>query len=102
MTEEQKDKIHVYKAIHKEKIREYLKQYRINNKKKISEIRSRYQKKRRKVDKLFKLTKSIRSRISRNLKDKGYTKKSRTYEILGCTYEEFKIHLENQFINGMC
>jgi len=27
----------------------------------------------------------------------GYTKKSRTHEILGCSYEEFKEYLESKF-----
>lgn len=31
------------------------------------------------------------------LKDKGYSKKSKTIQILGCSYVEFKEHLENQF-----
>jgi hypothetical protein len=31
--------------------------------------------------------------ITRN----GYSKRSKTYQILGCTFEEFKIHLEKQF-----
>jgi hypothetical protein len=28
---------------------------------------------------------------------KGFSKKSKTFEILGCTFEEFKIHIEKQF-----
>ena len=31
----------------------------------------------------------------------GYSKKSRTYDILGIDYEEFKIYIENQFLEGM-
>jgi hypothetical protein len=27
----------------------------------------------------------------------GFTKKTRTYEILGCSFEEFKSHLESKF-----
>jgi hypothetical protein len=32
-----------------------------------------------------------------SIKLNGYTKKSKTYQILGCTFEEFKQHLENKF-----
>jgi len=35
------------------------------------------------------------------LKRYGYTKKSKTFEILGCDYETFKKHIESQFIDGM-
>jgi len=31
----------------------------------------------------------------------NYTKKSTTYEILGCTIEEFKLHLESNFESWM-
>ena len=31
----------------------------------------------------------------------GYKKTSKTAEILGCSFEEFKVHIENQFIDGM-
>ena len=69
------------------------KEYRENNKE--------YQKNRMQIDTLFKLRCIIRSLISTSIKNKGYTKRSQTYNILGCTYEEFKIHLENQFTKGM-
>lgn len=35
--------------------------------------------------------------VRRGIKRCGYTKKSKTYEILGCTYDEFKLHLESKF-----
>jgi hypothetical protein len=43
----------------------------------------------------------IRSLICCSLRNKGYTKKSRTHEILGCDYETFAAHLEAQFVDGM-
>ena len=56
-----------------------------------------YALKRRKIDNLYNLKHSINNIIRCSLKRKGYTKKSRTHEILGCSYDEFKIHLEQQF-----
>lgn len=44
-----------------------------------------------------KMSNLIRGAIKRN----GFTKKSRTYEILCCTFEDFKIHIEKQFKEGM-
>ena len=41
------------------------------------------------------LTKSIRRLIANCYNRKGFTKKSKTSEILGCTWEEFKNHLED-------
>lgn len=31
----------------------------------------------------------------------GYTKTSRTHEIIGCSWEEFTVHIERQFLPGM-
>ena len=40
---------------------------------------------------------NIRRDISNSFKRNGYKKTSKTCEILGCTFEEFKTHIENQF-----
>ena len=89
----------------KEKHKEYRKEYYENNKEKIKEYRKgylkEYTKQRKKTDTLFKLRCTIRSLICTSIKKQGYTKQSKTCKILGCTYEEFKIHLENQFTDGM-
>lgn len=43
----------------------------------------------------------IRKTISESLKRNGYTKNSKSFEILGCEYEVFKKHIERQFTDGM-
>lgn len=54
------------------------------------------QKIRYKNDINYKLRKSITSRIGKELKAKG--KIYRSHELLGCSVEDFKIYLENQFL----
>lgn len=44
---------------------------------------------------------NIRSRISHSLSDAGFRKSSKTATILGCSFNEFKIHIESQFVDGM-
>ena len=63
---------------------------------------AKYESQRRLVDKRFNLIKRIRSRIRTAFSANGYTKRSKTYEILGCSWDEFKLHIEKQFCNGMC
>lgn len=77
----------------KEKIKKQAQAYRNSNKSKINE----HTKSRRKIDPLFKLSGDIRSLIGDSLRKNGFKKKSRTYEILGCSFEEFKLHLESKF-----
>jgi hypothetical protein len=73
------------------------KHYRQANRKKIA----RNYKKRIDTDPLFKLTCNIRSLIRVSLSNGGYTKKSKTYEILGCSFDEYYQHIESQFKDGM-
>ena len=91
------EKAKEYYQINKEQKKEYQK----NNIKKINKQRKKYSKNRRETDPLFKLNGNIKNRILKSIKNNSYTKKSKTFEILGCTYEEFKHYLERQFTAGM-
>lgn len=52
-------------------------------------------------DPVFALSQRIRSLIYIRIYSGGYTKKSKSQEILGCTWEDFKRHIERQFLKGM-
>ena len=80
---------------------EYAKEYSRNNRLELNEYRREYDKKRIKVDVVYKLTKSIRSLIFISIKGRGYTKNSKTYTILGCSFEDFKLYIESKFENWM-
>jgi len=96
-TEKVKEITKKYYEANKEKITKYNKKYRKENKEKIN---ISYNNK-IKNDNLFRLKENTSSLIFQSLKLKGYQKKSRTHEILGCSYEDFKIHLEKQFESWM-
>lgn len=82
-----------------EKSREY---YKVEeNKAKKNEYMKIYLRKRKEEDILFNLISSIRSLIHSSIKNQGYSKDSKTYEILGCSYIELKEYLENKFLEGM-
>ena len=49
----------------------------------------------------FKLAANLRRRLREIFAKKGYTKKSRSFEILGCDYQTFHDHIEAQFTEGM-
>ena len=77
----------------KEKLRLYARQYRINNPNKHKE----YIANRIKTDAQFKLTTNIRNLIRTSIYRQKINKNSKTQEILGCTFEELKLHLESQW-----
>jgi hypothetical protein len=85
---------------------------RLNCQERIKKYNSEYQKKnkdkintrsveRRKSDPLYRLSLLIRSRMYNFLKYKNVTKKNKTSEIVGCSLETLKLHIENQFTDGM-
>lgn len=59
------------------------------------------QKHRRKTDPFYAFKTRICNLIRCSIYNKGYNKTSKTCEILGCTYDDFKTHIENQFVDGM-
>ncbi len=91
------EKRKVFYEINKESKLSYQKNYQENNREK----RNRYLSERRKNDEIFRLTTNIRNLVINSFLNNGYEKKSKTEQILGCTFEEFKIYLESKFENWM-
>lgn len=67
------------------------------NKDKFNLAASKYKKKKRKTDPTWKLIQNIRSNIGRVFHDRNITKKSKTFDILGCSKSEFKEYIESKF-----
>lgn len=70
-------------------------------KKKVKENSKNVSKKRMAIDPLFKLKVHCRSMISTAFSRKNFTKRSKTQNIVGCSFEELKRHIESQFKSGM-
>ena len=85
-----------YYENNKEKIKERKKLYRKNNKIKIAKQKADSQRKHLSTT-LGKLKHNIRAAIRRSLIENGYSKKYSSEDILGCSTEEFKKHIENKF-----
>lgn len=62
---------------------------------------SKYSRDRKKRDPLFKLRKNIGSLILMTFKNSKTNKAYRTMKILGCSIEDFRKHIENQFLEWM-
>jgi hypothetical protein len=102
--EKRKESNKLYYEKNKEKSREYYlknKEKQKLNRQKNKDNDNFNRRNRKKIDSLYKLKCNTRALIAVSISKKGYTKKSRTFEILGCTIEDFKQHLERQFLKGM-
>lgn len=80
---------------------EYQKTYNNKNTDKVKEYKKKYIKNyenvRKSNDYLFYLRKIIKNNISVGIKKYGYNKKTKTQEILGCSFNEIKQYLESKF-----
>lgn len=99
-----RDKINAQKREHYQLNKERLKRnssiYKKNNRKRYNDLKIN----RKKNDPLYKLRITISERIRQALKYHlagTYKKKDSTIELLGCSIDELKTHLQNQFKEGM-
>jgi hypothetical protein len=80
---------------------EKLKEYYQKNKEKTRDRKrlymKEYNKERRRTNPLFKLRINISCLINDSIKLRKHRKNTKTQFILGCSFEEFKLHLESQF-----
>ena len=86
----------------KEKITKKRKEDYINNYESIRDYYNEYYRNKRKYDPIFKLKGNISSLIRETFKSRGFRKcDTQTIKILGCSIDEFRIHLESQFKSWM-
>lgn len=90
----------IYYSENREIIREIQKEYRDENRESLT-IRNREYSKRYKNKKsgdiLWILSSRIRTMIGKSFRGGGYSKGSKTEDILGCSFEELKVYLESKF-----
>ena len=93
----QTDKYKITKKIYEkgEKHKKALKKVQQSDKHKNN--RKKYLKQQRETDPLFKLIGTVRSRLYKFIKTSSIPKKNKTFEMVGCTPEFLKKHLEKQF-----
>jgi hypothetical protein len=88
-----KEKLQNFYKDNPEKRKEYRENYKLR--------KHEQRKERRDSDPVFNLTNRIRCRLWKYLKTLNITKTNKTFDIVGCSPEFLKEHLEKQFISGM-
>lgn len=87
--EREKKRVAEYRANNPDKVKVYASKSKV--------IRNQWEKNKRETDILFKLKQNIRANIRLAIKRKCLNKTTKTELILGCSFEEFKNHLESKF-----
>ena len=85
----------------KEYVKNKNKEWKENNKEKRRLQNLEYLKNKKLIDPLFKLKTTTRNLIYRALKTGGYSKNLKTVNMLGCSFDEFKLYLESKFESWM-
>lgn len=105
-----------YREKNKGKIRHSYQAWKLANREKLSKIRAEYYEKNRsriiarnsnfrsearKKDPKVAVADRLRRRIAHSMARRGMVKKSKTCDIIGCSWEELANHIESQFKDGM-
>lgn len=90
-----------YREKNKKNLYEAHKQWVEQNKEYVQKYMREYAARRRMSDPLFALSVRSRGRITVAFRLGGYTKRSRTFKLIGCGWSELKTHIENLFVDGM-
>jgi len=91
--------IKIYQHNHKEKLKNSNKKWKKNNKQKTRMYRNKWRRKNMKTGSCLRLTYNLRRRL--NLALKGENKSTSTLNLLGCTNEQLRSHLEGKFTSNM-
>lgn len=90
-----------YREENKDKLKEKSSDWYQENKESVKKRVKQYNFEKYKTNSLFKLIVSIRGLIRNSIKRGGFKKNCKTEKILDCSFKEFKLHVEEQFKEGM-
>jgi len=104
-TRKEYDRIRWIEKSKSETYKSYKKEYDKTNRDKLNEYNRsympNYKKNRKSTDPIYRIRILISDLIRNSIKSKGYVKKSKAFDILGCSFEEFKIYIESKFETWM-
>lgn len=98
------EKSRKYREANPEKIKERDRKYREANRELVrsnARTRDRRRHAKWKSDPIYQMARRVRGRMHTALREKGFSKESKTQKMLGCTFKQFAKHIESQFTDGM-
>ena len=95
-----KKRVKEYQAKNREKIREYNKKWEQSNKEKRKKYYNNFKKRKKQENRTYKLKCNIKSMINNSFTRRKYTKRSKNYKILCCSYDYFINYLLQTYKNN--
>lgn len=95
------ESMRAYRDANQEKNKKRKREYYLKNKDSISRKQTIYMRNKCRSDPTFRLKQRCRKRIWAAFKENGYTKRSKSFSIIGCSKEFLVSHIEAQFKDGM-
>jgi hypothetical protein len=99
--ERNKDKLKLQRLINRDRDNKRKKEYKKLKKEEIKIKNKIYVKNRRKIDLNYKMMSNLRCRVYSIIKKQKTIKTKKSLDLIGCSLEYLKKHLENQFQDGM-
>ncbi len=96
-----KDRANGYYQNNKEKVINYQKEYYKEKYREKRDYQNQYYSNKYYNDPIFNLHLRLKAAIRAGLKSVNGTRSARTEEILGCSWQEFRSHMESKFTDGM-
>jgi hypothetical protein len=90
-----------YREDNKDKLKSQKEEWRKKNKDKVKEQKKRWNKLEKENNLLYYLSQLISASFRKSFRRNGFSKKSKSIDILGCTFDEFKLYLESKFEEWM-
>jgi hypothetical protein len=97
ISKRQKEYMSQYNKDNKDNLKVQKEEWRKINKEKIKTQKRKWNKLQKEINVLYNLSQLISSSFRKSFKRSGFSKKSKSIEILGYSFEEFKLYLESKF-----
>jgi hypothetical protein len=86
-----------YVASHQEQVKESRHRYKVENRQRYAD----YERNKRQSDPVYRFRKGVIRLINGYAKKKGYAGGKGTWEMVGCDFDTFLVHIQSQFTEGM-
>lgn len=99
--EKNKNKIKIYADKYRKENPHIYQQWVEKNRERSNQIKRKHENSKKKDNEIYRMTRIVRNSIRSSIRSLNFKKNTKTSEILGCSMEQFIIHIKSTFQEGM-